>query len=68
MNDLLVPAHQVSYEQKAYWRNPMAAVFTFMFPVVFLLVVGTLGRVVPGAGLPPSATTSTWWWPCWSSA
>ncbi len=41
MNDLLVARHQVSYEQKAYWRNPMAAVFTFMFPVVFLLVVGT---------------------------
>ena len=33
--------HQVRYEQKAYWRNPMAAVFTFAFPIVFLVVVGT---------------------------
>jgi ABC-2 type transport system permease protein len=41
VNDLLVARHQVNYEQKTYWRNPMAAVFTFMFPVVFLLVVGT---------------------------
>ncbi len=41
VNDLRVAARQVRYEQKAYWRNPMAAVFTFMFPVVFLIVVGT---------------------------
>jgi ABC-2 type transport system permease protein len=41
VNDLLIARDQVRYEQKTYWRNPMAAVFTFMFPVVFLLVVGT---------------------------
>lgn len=41
MNDLMVAKEQVRYEQKAYWRNPMAAVFTFLFPVVFLVVVGT---------------------------
>ncbi len=41
MNDLLVVKEQIRYEQKSYWRNPMAAVFTFMFPVVFLLIVGT---------------------------
>src|ERR1700686_2328850 len=37
----MVATHQVRYEQKAYWRNPMAAIFTFLFPVVFLVVVGT---------------------------
>jgi ABC-2 type transport system permease protein len=41
MNDLLVARDQVRYEQKIYWRNPVAAVFTFMFPVIFLLVIGT---------------------------
>ncbi len=41
MNDLLVATDQVRYEQKVYWRNPMAAVFTFLFPVIFLLVIGT---------------------------
>ena len=41
MNDVRVAAHQVRFEQKAYWRNPMAAVFTFAFPIVFLIVVGT---------------------------
>ncbi len=53
MNDLQVALHQVGYEQKSYWRNPMAAVFTFMFPVVFLLVVGTSAgsSKIPGSTL-----------------
>ena len=50
MNDLAVAAHQVRYEQKAYWRNPMAAVFTFAFPIIFLIVVGSSAGAskVPG--------------------
>ena len=53
MNDLMIAKEQVRYEQKAYWRNPMAAVFTFMFPVVFLVVVGTSAGSfrVPGTSL-----------------
>jgi ABC-2 type transport system permease protein len=53
VNDLLVAKEQVRYEQKAYWRNPMAAVFTLMFPVVFLVIVGTsAGNFrVPGTSL-----------------
>ena len=53
MNDVQVALHQVRYEQKAYWRNPMAAVFTFMFPIVFLIVVGTSAGSsrVPGTTL-----------------
>jgi ABC-2 type transport system permease protein len=53
VNDLLVAKRQVGYEQKAYWRNPMAAVFTLLFPVVFLVVVGTSAGSsrVPGTTL-----------------
>ena len=40
MNDLRVARAQVGYEQKAFWRNPMAAIFTFAFPLIFLVVVG----------------------------
>jgi ABC-2 type transport system permease protein len=35
-------AHQVGYEQLSFWRNPQSAVFTFLFPVVFLTVIGAL--------------------------
>jgi ABC-2 type transport system permease protein len=30
--------YQVRWEQKSYWRNPAAAVFTFAFPLVFLVI------------------------------
>lgn len=34
-------ADQVKYENKSYWRNPLAAVFTFGFPLVlFVILVG----------------------------
>lgn len=31
-------AHQVRYEQLAFWRNPPAAIFTFAFPLMFLII------------------------------
>ncbi len=41
MSDLALVATQVRYEQKSYWRNPLAAGFTFLFPLVlFIILVG----------------------------
>jgi len=36
--------HQVKYEQLSFWRNPQSAVFTFVFPVVFVIIMGALFR------------------------
>ena len=33
---------QVRYEQKAFWRNPAAAFFTFAFPLLFLVIFTAL--------------------------
>src|SRR3984885_10422564 len=33
-------AHQVRYEQLSFWRNPQSAIFTFIFPVVFVTIMG----------------------------
>ncbi len=33
---------QVRYEQKAYWRNPAAAFFTFAFPLIFLVIFASI--------------------------
>jgi ABC-2 type transport system permease protein len=33
---------QVRYENKAFWRNPASAFFTFAFPLLFLFVFTTL--------------------------
>jgi ABC-2 type transport system permease protein len=35
---------QVRWEQKSYWRNPAAAVFTFAFPLLFLVIFTALYR------------------------
>src|SRR6267154_1711898 len=40
-------AHQIRYEQLSFWRNPQSAVFTFIFPVVF---VGIMGALFGGVG------------------
>jgi ABC-2 type transport system permease protein len=34
--------HQVKYEQLSFWRNPQSAIFTFIFPVVFVVIMGAL--------------------------
>ena len=34
--------HQVRYEQLSFWRNPQSAIFTFVFPVVFVTIMGAL--------------------------
>jgi ABC-2 type transport system permease protein len=35
-------ARQVRYENKAFWRNPAAAFFTFAFPLIFLVIFNLL--------------------------
>jgi ABC-2 type transport system permease protein len=39
---LALTAWQVRYEQLAFWRNRRAAFFSLMFPLIYLLVFGTL--------------------------
>jgi ABC-2 type transport system permease protein len=33
---------QIRWEQKQFWRNPPAAVFTFVFPLIFLFMLSML--------------------------
>jgi ABC-2 type transport system permease protein len=39
---LRLVAHQIGYEQLSFWRNPQAAIFTFVFPVLFVTIMGAL--------------------------
>jgi ABC-2 type transport system permease protein len=34
--------HQIRYEQLSFWRNPQSAFFTFVFPVVIILIFGAV--------------------------
>jgi ABC-2 type transport system permease protein len=38
MNNLRLLARQIRYENRAFWRNPAAAFFTFAFPLIFMFV------------------------------
>lgn len=42
MSPAALVTHQVKYEQKAFWRNPPAALFTFAFPLMFLVIFASL--------------------------
>jgi ABC-2 type transport system permease protein len=33
---------QIIWEQKMFWRNPAAAVFTFVFPIIFLVIFSAI--------------------------
>jgi len=42
--DLGLVAWQIRYEQRAYWRNRGRGVFTFLFPLMFLVIFATLDK------------------------
>jgi ABC-2 type transport system permease protein len=42
--DLGLAAWQVRYEQRAYWRNRVRAVFTFVFPLMFLVIFASINQ------------------------
>jgi ABC-2 type transport system permease protein len=52
MNDALLVLRQVRYENRWFWRNPPAAFFTFVFPLLFLVlftvIFGDNRILVPG--------------------
>ncbi len=42
--DLGLVAWQVRYEQRSYWRNRGRGVFTFVFPLMFLVIFASLDK------------------------
>jgi ABC-2 type transport system permease protein len=42
MSDLGLALQQVRYSNKAFWRNPAAAFFTIVFPLMFLVIFAVL--------------------------
>ncbi len=44
--DLGLVAWQVRYEQRAYWRNRGRGLFTFAFPLMFLVIFASLNKGV----------------------
>ena len=67
MSDLGLTTRQVRFQNKAFWRNPAAAFFTFAFPLMFLVIFTSLfgndsiclGEEIPGEGCPAALQIST---------
>ena len=59
MSDLGLAVLQVRYTNKAFWRNPASAFFTFVFPLLFLVIFTALfgNDTVPIAGREISTST-----------
>src|ERR1700744_1736490 len=53
--DMGLVAWQIRYEQRAYWRNRGRGIFTFVFPLMFLVIFGALDKsqtVASRGGIP----------------
>jgi ABC-2 type transport system permease protein len=52
MSELRLALRQVRYENRAFWRNPVAAFFTFAFPLLFMVIFNVIfsgtGSDLPG--------------------
>lgn len=42
MSDVALALRQIRYENRSFWRNPPAAFFTFAFPLLFMIIFGTI--------------------------
>src|SRR5438874_8544016 len=42
--DLGLVAWQIRYEQRAYWRNRGRGIFTFVFPIMFLVIFASINK------------------------
>lgn len=42
MKPVLLTLRQVKYENRVFWRNPVAAFFVFIFPLMFLVIFNLL--------------------------
>lgn len=59
MSGLRLMLRQLPYEHRAFWRNPPAAFFTFVFPLIFLVIFNLVfgNNVVDVRGTSAPAST-----------
>jgi ABC-2 type transport system permease protein len=63
VNGFALAVRQLPYQNKAFWRNPASAFFTFVFPLMFLVIFTTLlgggNSVLPNGELVSTSTYYT---------
>ena len=61
--DLGLVAWQIRYEQRAYWRNRSRGIFTFAFPLMFLVIFASLDKGVAHHRAAAESRTTTFFVP-----
>lgn len=63
MSDVALAARQVSYENRSFWRNPASAFFTFVFPIMFMIIFNLIFGSSKYSPFGPSGTVSDFYTP-----
>ena len=63
MNDAALALRQVTYENRSFWRNPAAAVFTFVFPLMFMVIFNLIFGSSRYSPFGPGGTVSDFYTP-----
>jgi ABC-2 type transport system permease protein len=63
MNDLALAARQIKYENRTFWRNPASAFFTFVFPLMFMVIFNLIFGSSKYSPFGPSGTVSDFYTP-----
>jgi ABC-2 type transport system permease protein len=63
MSDVGLAARQVRFENRSFWRNPASAFFTFVFPLMFLVIFNLLFGSGDYEGFGQTTSVSTFYVP-----
>ena len=63
MSDVALALRQVRYENRSFWRNPASAFFTFVFPIMFMIIFNLIFGSSKYSPFGPNATVSAFYTP-----
>ena len=63
MSDVALGLRQIKYENRSFWRNPASAFFTFVFPIMFMIIFNLIFGSSKYTQFGPKATVSDFYTP-----
>ena len=63
MSDTALALRQIKYENRSFWRNPAAAFFTFVFPLMFMVIFNLIFGSSKYSPYGPGGTVSDFYTP-----
>jgi ABC-2 type transport system permease protein len=63
MNDVALAVRQTRFESRSFWRNPASAFFTFVFPIMFMVIFNLIFGSSKYSPFGPKGTVSDFYTP-----